>query len=1076
MSPPGSPVPPAVPGYAVVPPPLDAEPGATVWKATHARTGRVVALTVFGESAELDWLFLRRTVERLVRVERGHERVAALLDADLGADPPYYAAELVEGGTLADFAVAARRPAVGQAVGWITQLAQALSFLHAKGVLHCGLTPARVRLDAEGQVRVTGVGHRAAATAGGPWTAPEQTAGGEPDVRWDVWALGAIAHGLLAGAPPPAGGIGMAPAGVDEELWAIVGHCLGRNPGRRYGSTGAVLADLAARAQGRPVGPLADRRGYRLRLAWRRHKVTASVAALVVAGLGVTGWQGIRRAEAQRGLGTSLLLRAQQAAAQGNDTAAALYAAQANVIVPSGYARMSALAFLRGLAEPVRSFPQRWATGGAGLIAFSPDGARLAVGEADGVVRFWKVSDGSPAGEITGQPANIQNVSFTRDGKLLLVADHNGTMRCFDGATLAAVSPVMAHQRKILAAAFTPDGRRLVTAGEDGVACVWDPRTGKRVGEPVKHSAAVTFLAMAPDGRLAATACGQGTELKVLDPRTARVIRTEKEPASVLALAFAPNGNVLLVGFADGSAVLTDVRTGARIGNPIYHRIGLTGAVFTPDGKRLVTGGWDGVVAVWDARTGAPQGELGRHDNGVLALAVHPDGRRIISASADGTVRLWDLMTWNQAGPVMLHEAAVHHAVFSPDGKFIASAGEDCMARLWAVDPPRSDERRVEFPAPGLLAAAFAPGGDMLATAHQGGVVVLTQTGEDTKSATAFTVAGTIRDLGYVEPAGRRVLWVVTWEGGVRFLDPVTRGAAGKPIEPGGLSAWAFSRDGRMLATFGYDFVLRLWKVPEGEPVGPAFRHEGGGPVLVFSPDGSRLFSGGYDGNVRGWKVPGGESTGEPVLLEGVPSSVVFSPDGRLALAVCYDGDLRLFDPASWRRVGETMAHPLTVSAYAFTPDGSRILSGAFEYSVFVWDGRGRGRVGKSFRLSRFAQSVAVTPDGALGAVAGWGGSVQLVDIASGDPVGPAMSAGGDIRASTFGGGGRRLAVASAGENAMRVWDLTGILAAPSPAFLLRRVQAVTHRRVSRDSDIEPIPYAEWKALAARDGSTGGPR
>ena len=1071
---------PLVPGYALEAAPLDAEPGIAVWKAVHTRTGRAVALTVFTGSDALDWLFLRRTVERLVRLERGHPHLVSLSDADLGADPPYYATELVTGTTLADWTVRNRRPSPEQAVAWITQIAEALSFLHAKGVLHCGLTPGRVRIDAEGQVRVTGAGHRAAVTsvpsvAGGavapgtpsaPWTAPEQAAGGEPDVRWDVWALGALAHGLLAGSPP---GAAHDLPGADEDLRAIVGRCLERDPALRYQGVGAVLADLRARTLGLPVGPLADRPGYRLKRALRRNKLAMGTGLLVVGGLAVGGWQALRQAESRKGLGLSLLLRAQQAAARSDDAAAAVYAAQSNAIMPSVPARMNALAFLRGIARPLHTFPHRWATGAAELIAFSPDGSRLAIGEEGGRVRIWNTRNGQSAGEVAGLPASVQHVAFTPDGKRLLVALHDGAMQFHDAATLVAASPVMSHPRKILAAAITPDGGRVATAGEDGLARLWDARTGKPVGAPIKHGTPVTFLAMSRDGRVLATAGGQGSEVRIWDSRSGQVLRTIKEASGIYALAFAPDSHTLLVATSDGSARLRDARTGLTIGNALHHRIGIIVAAFTPDGTKVVTGGWDGVVAVWDAATGTPLGEMGRHANGVYQIAVHPDGRRVLSASSDGTVRLWDLGTGNSAGPVMLHEAAIHHAIFSPDGRLIASAGEDGMARLWETDPPRPDERRIAFTKVGFVAARFSDAGDAVAVSQQGGTVeCLTISPAGDGSVTRFQAGGSPREAGFLESPGRRLVWTVDWEGAIRSFDPASGAPAGKTINAGGLSAWAFSRDGTKVVTFGYDFNLRVWKLPEGEPLGPVFVHEGGGPVLALSADGARAYSGGYDGMLRSWKVPSGEPIGEAVALEGGPSSLVLSPDGTLALTQCYDGDLRLFSPATWKREGDTMAHPLTASAFAFTPDGTRILSGAYESSVFVWEGRGQGRVGKSFRLPRFVEAVAVAPDSRLGAVASFGGTVHLLDLVTGDPVGPALIAGPDPRALAFGGAGRRLMAASAGDNALMTWDLAGIEAAPAPSALLLRTQVLTHRRVTRDSDIEPIPAEEWKVLATR--------
>ena len=52
---------------------------------------------------------------------------------------------------------------------------------------------------------------------------------------------------------------------LDQDLRAILKKCLEADPRRRYISADQVLEDLKARREGRPVSPLASRKGYRSR-------------------------------------------------------------------------------------------------------------------------------------------------------------------------------------------------------------------------------------------------------------------------------------------------------------------------------------------------------------------------------------------------------------------------------------------------------------------------------------------------------------------------------------------------------------------------------------------------------------------------------------------------------------------------------------------------------------------------------------------------------------------------------------------------------------------------------------------
>ena len=126
--------------------------------------------------------------------------------------------ELVPGETLRDLiARAAPVPPAGH--GDRAQVADALAYAHAQGLVHRDIKPANVLLRDEGsdvvRVKVADFGiAKAAATAGGDLTAsgtvlgtpkylsPEQVQGKEPDARADLYSLGVVLFEMLAGRPP----------------------------------------------------------------------------------------------------------------------------------------------------------------------------------------------------------------------------------------------------------------------------------------------------------------------------------------------------------------------------------------------------------------------------------------------------------------------------------------------------------------------------------------------------------------------------------------------------------------------------------------------------------------------------------------------------------------------------------------------------------------------------------------------------------------------------------------------------------------------------------------------------------
>jgi tRNA A-37 threonylcarbamoyl transferase component Bud32/tetratricopeptide (TPR) repeat protein len=299
---------------------LEAEVGrggmATVFRAWDVRHERLVALKVM--HPELAVALGRERFLREIRLVAGlqHPHIIPVHDSGEAGDLLYYVMPFIEGETLRQRLTREPRPSVDEAVRITREVADALGYAHARGIVHRDVKPANILLSASGHAIVADFGiawaahvardERLTATGvslGTPaYMAPEQALGEGTDARVDVWALGCVLFEMLTGAPPfgrrPMQVIARAATGVvpsvregrpdvPSMLEEVIRRALAGNPDDRFPSAielGAALAPNASAGAGDGTAPPRARRGQ-----WRRG-ARVSTAILIGAVVLATGW------------------------------------------------------------------------------------------------------------------------------------------------------------------------------------------------------------------------------------------------------------------------------------------------------------------------------------------------------------------------------------------------------------------------------------------------------------------------------------------------------------------------------------------------------------------------------------------------------------------------------------------------------------------------------------------------------------------------------------------------------------------------------------------------------------------
>jgi serine/threonine-protein kinase len=185
-----------------------------VYVAEDTRLRRRVACKVLHAALADDAAFLRRfRAEAQLAASLNHPHIVTVYD--WGEDElPYLILELLEGGSLRGMLDAGQRLSPAQAARVGRDVASALDYAHARGIVHRDIKPANLLFDEHGIVRVADFG-LARALAEASWTepagavlgtaryaSPEQAMGVQLDPRSDLYSLAVVLVEAVSGRLP----------------------------------------------------------------------------------------------------------------------------------------------------------------------------------------------------------------------------------------------------------------------------------------------------------------------------------------------------------------------------------------------------------------------------------------------------------------------------------------------------------------------------------------------------------------------------------------------------------------------------------------------------------------------------------------------------------------------------------------------------------------------------------------------------------------------------------------------------------------------------------------------------------
>jgi beta-lactam-binding protein with PASTA domain len=250
---------------------------ADVYLATDESLGRSVAIKILSDRYAQDDGFVERfRREASAAAGLNHPNIVSVYDRGEAEGTYYIAMEYLDGPTLKDEILRRAPLPEAEAIGWATQVLDALDFAHRRGVIHRDVKPHNMMIT-DGRLKVTDFGIARAGNTQqmtevgsivgtAQYLSPEQARGMPVGPQSDLYSVGIVLYEMLTGELPFTGDgavdIAMKQVSdpvpplrarnrlVSPALEQVVMRALAKDPALRYASARAMADELRRVARG----------------------------------------------------------------------------------------------------------------------------------------------------------------------------------------------------------------------------------------------------------------------------------------------------------------------------------------------------------------------------------------------------------------------------------------------------------------------------------------------------------------------------------------------------------------------------------------------------------------------------------------------------------------------------------------------------------------------------------------------------------------------------------------------------------------------------------------------------------
>jgi WD40 repeat protein len=637
-----------------------------------------------------------------------------------------------------------------------------------------------------------------------------------------------------------------------------------------------------------------------------------------------------------------------------------------------------------------------------GVLAFSPDGSRLAVRLTSewgryGPIQLWDVATGKVVAVLEGNRDGVISGAFSPDGMVFASTGTDRSLYYWDLKTgkLMGQESLTGPNSHRVTSLLGGDG--LVSASDNAVLWTMPPKPDTAWIIPHRPTFMV-YIAASPDGKLLITIGNRDAELWDTGARRRiAALYDDKDHTENHSFAFSPDSDVIV----DYDGMTGEIRRwsaasrkplpGEAVKLPICSR----GSRFSPDVRFIA---WyhehANQFAIHDVGTGKLVSNIQGVEHGSPSFSFSPDSKTMAVGASDGSVRLWNVADGKLVRTFLERCLPVRAVRYADDGQTVLTLHEDNGFALqrWDVRArTRLDHCPLAVPIEDR-SFRLSPGGHFLATVDRKGHLAVWSM-DANKLLWETDRSLTIREPEMLRRDGRD---------GVRW-----RADEDEPITPKALLE--FSTDGNAIAGLASDGRGVIWEAETGRQL-----HDIAVPAnvrcLALGPGGKRfLLMLGLRGRLGKVSVVDPASGAQVTHLDvpartsgdlGEPGnidvhSLVVSPDGtQVAVvervqnfgfeSVYYQREIRLWQLGDQPKC--RLIPAATTTAPVFSLEGN-LLAFGLAYGLGVWDVQ-RGKLAKreagdNVRIQDMdVDSLVFAPDAKTLATSGKHRTILLWEIA----------------------------------------------------------------------------------------------